>query len=573
MAVTSGFFNSVSGDRKYDAEDVNSFFDGVLAEGVISTIGDIFAVEDSSGMQISVGSGKAWFLKSWIANSTNHFLVLSSSDITYDRIDVIALDMDKSDGVRDNDIIIVEGTPASSPAVPAMINTATHLQIPLANILVRANVTVINQADITNRVGTVDCPFATGIVDQVDIDILLQQWEAEFDAWLVGFEEDLAAIDTGTVFLELNDMRDRGINYKNLLINGEFQVNQRHTYWVSTPSEPVTNWGGHEVTDHLSRPYFYAPVADRWQFYAVGMHDVEWTLNREDITNDRKSYKATISTAQPSLDADALVVFGQTIEASMLRKLHKGTAQAKEMVLTFDFKSNVTGTYVVEVLDVPNDWSISIAFTVDVADTWESKELAIPKEMTQFITPDNDAGLHVGICLVAGTNFTGGGSLQTTWASKTENKRFYGQVNLAAAVSNYCEISDVQLELGPNATPFERLPFDTILERCQRYMEFNKVYQFITMANLNNALEYKGRPWSVRKRDRPGDVFYTDGSASDPFAAFSDTLTQESSANEAQVDYPAWSLSAASGTPWTEHLVYSCVLHDLHVDAELHGSL
>jgi hypothetical protein len=165
MAIQSGFFNSVAGDRKYDAEDINKFFDGVITDGVFSAIGDTLLVVPSSGLQVAIGSGKAWFLKSWIENTADAFLTLSDADVTYGRIDIIALDFDKSDQVRENDIIIVEGTPAATPVPPTLIDTATHLQKPLAHIQVDANETVIQASDITSKVDTVDCPFCTGIVD------------------------------------------------------------------------------------------------------------------------------------------------------------------------------------------------------------------------------------------------------------------------------------------------------------------------------------------------------------------------------------------------------------------------
>jgi hypothetical protein len=167
VAINSGFFNSTAGDRKYDAEDVNKFFDGVITDGVLSAIGDTLVVVPSSGMQIAAGSGKAWFLKSWIENTADAFLTLSAADVTYDRIDIIALDFNKSDAVRENDIIIVEGTPSGTPTPPTLVDTATHLQKPLAHIYVEANETVIQAGDITDKVGTVDCPFSQGVVDLI----------------------------------------------------------------------------------------------------------------------------------------------------------------------------------------------------------------------------------------------------------------------------------------------------------------------------------------------------------------------------------------------------------------------
>ena len=167
MAIKSGFFNSVTGDRKYDAEDLNKFFDGVITDGVLSAIGDSLEVVPSSGMQIAAGSGKAWFLKSWIENTADSFLTLSDADVTFGRIDIIALDFDKSDQVRENDIVIVEGTPSGTPTPPSLIDTSTHLQKPLAHIQVDANETLIQSSDITSKIDTVDCPYSTGIVDLI----------------------------------------------------------------------------------------------------------------------------------------------------------------------------------------------------------------------------------------------------------------------------------------------------------------------------------------------------------------------------------------------------------------------
>lgn len=197
MTIKSGFFNSIAGDRKYDAEDINKFFDGVIVEGVLSAIGDIFLVSPSSGLTVAIGSGKAWFLRSWIENTADAFLTLSTADVTYDRIDIIALDFDKSDQVRENDIIVVEGTPASSPVPPTLIDTATHLQKPLAHILVGVNETVIDVGDITIKVDTVDCPFSAGIVELVvEVDNVTIQIIAN----------ELSVIDDGITGLQIANL-------------------------------------------------------------------------------------------------------------------------------------------------------------------------------------------------------------------------------------------------------------------------------------------------------------------------------------------------------------------------------
>ena len=68
MAFTCGFFNSQNGDRKYNAEQMASIFDGLIKDGVYDTVGDIFAVTPGTGMQVRVGSGRAWFAHTWNNN-------------------------------------------------------------------------------------------------------------------------------------------------------------------------------------------------------------------------------------------------------------------------------------------------------------------------------------------------------------------------------------------------------------------------------------------------------------------------------------------------------------------------
>ena len=45
MAITSGFYNSVNGDRTYDADQFGSLFDGIIAPGVFPNVGDKFPLK------------------------------------------------------------------------------------------------------------------------------------------------------------------------------------------------------------------------------------------------------------------------------------------------------------------------------------------------------------------------------------------------------------------------------------------------------------------------------------------------------------------------------------------------
>jgi hypothetical protein len=161
MAITFGFYNSVAGDRVYDALQVSQMFDGVITDGVFVNIGDIFDVTDGSGMDVIVGTGKAWFNHTWTINDSALTLTVPASDLILPRIDAVVLEVNASLAVRANTIKIVSGTPATIPTEPAMVSTSEIHQYPLAYISVAAGVSSLTPADITTMVGTYLCPFVT----------------------------------------------------------------------------------------------------------------------------------------------------------------------------------------------------------------------------------------------------------------------------------------------------------------------------------------------------------------------------------------------------------------------------
>lgn len=186
--VSSGFFNSVNGDRRYNAEELGSIFDGILKDGVYSTIGQAFAVSVNEGMFIQVGSGRAWFDHTWTMNDAAVILEIIEPPLYASRYDAVVLEINKdpddTEEGRANHIKIVNGLASDTPVKPEMVKTDTVIQYPLAYILVEDNITEITPDKIEVTVGTDECPFCTGILQQVSIDELLAAWDQEFDTCL-----------------------------------------------------------------------------------------------------------------------------------------------------------------------------------------------------------------------------------------------------------------------------------------------------------------------------------------------------------------------------------------------------
>lgn len=183
MAITYGFYNSMNGDRKYDAVQLSSIFDGVIRDGVFQSIGEYLATKPGTGMQVIVAPGKAWFDHTWTVNDADLPLDISQSDVTLSRYDAVVLETDGTTPVRENSIKVIKGTPASAPQKPTLTNEGDIHQHPLAYILVPGGSTEIQVQNIDIMVGKDECPFVTSILESVSIEALLEKWEGEFKAW------------------------------------------------------------------------------------------------------------------------------------------------------------------------------------------------------------------------------------------------------------------------------------------------------------------------------------------------------------------------------------------------------
>lgn len=184
MSVTYGFYNSIKGDRKYNAFEMSSIFDGIIVDGVYMSIGDALNVKSSGGMGITVGIGRAWFNHTWTLNDSLLPLTLANSDVLLNRIDAIVLEVNNNTEVRKNTIKILKGTPSSKPVKPTMTEGELLNQHPLAYISIPAGATSISQSNIENAVGTSACPYVTGVLKGMDIDKLVAQWGAQWAEWL-----------------------------------------------------------------------------------------------------------------------------------------------------------------------------------------------------------------------------------------------------------------------------------------------------------------------------------------------------------------------------------------------------
>lgn len=183
MSIKSGFYNSFNHDRKYNAEDFGRIFDGLIKDGIYMGFGDAFKVSpyDSESMKIKVGTGRAWFNHTWLVSENPTILDIDRAEIATKRIDSVIIEVNKTTEVRNSSIVIVKGTPSANPTPPIIEQSSDIKRYVLANISIKENATKITASDIENMIGRDSTPYVTGIIQTINIDRLVEQWNSQWD--------------------------------------------------------------------------------------------------------------------------------------------------------------------------------------------------------------------------------------------------------------------------------------------------------------------------------------------------------------------------------------------------------
>lgn len=222
MAVTSGFFNSINGDRKYNARQIGMYLGKIIRSGVFPNPSTNLQVTAAGGMAVQVWPGRGMADCHWMDNDSMYTVILDDADLILDRIDAVVMRLDESDDAREVCIAVKKGAPASSPQAPAMERTEKVEEYCLAQIYVPKikddGTQEIIQANITDtRADTEVCGWVTSLIDQVDTHTLFLQWQdayqryydestAEFETWLAGIKAQLGEDVVSTLMGQIDSL-------------------------------------------------------------------------------------------------------------------------------------------------------------------------------------------------------------------------------------------------------------------------------------------------------------------------------------------------------------------------------
>ena len=282
--------------------------------------------------------------------------------------------------------------------------------------------------------------------------------------------------------------------HRNRIHNGGMTVSQRmgdnentltHNNWTKT----LDRWKVYENTEAVltvQRTHGTYPTAGT-------------------VPSSYSAQRLKVTTADTSLSSSQQCMLAQYIEGLNWQDLRWGTSAAKSVTLSFSVLAtgasagNVTGTYCVQCSN-PNYFNRAYIkeYTIDAINVWKRVTLTFPGDTSGSWDTQNDASCRFAWFLAAGTDHHGSADSWGAFKATTSNqKNFLGNVN------NMIFITDVQVEEGTVATPFETKPFSTELALCQRYYETVSPTGGLACWSWGGNVGSTNVFWKVKKRTTP----------------------------------------------------------------------
>jgi len=247
-----------------------------------------------------------------------------------------------------------------------------------------------------------------------------------------------------------------GVGRRNLIINGDFKVDQRG--------------GTHTTTSNYT--------LDRWTFQTDLLD--EYTHNVTQSTDAPPGFLNSLAIAVTASEASV----ASTEDLALSQFIEAQNCQVAELGMTLSFwvKSNVTGTFAVHLSAIDPSKIYPSTYTIDHPNVWEKKTIVIPP-LKHTINSDNGQGIRLSFITISGSAYSGGDDINQ-WSTYTSS--LFAAKHQAQVINNAdtWKVTGVQLEGGSVATPFEQRSYGEELALCQRYFykwESDAGYNFAAM--------------------------------------------------------------------------------------------
>ena len=278
--------------------------------------------------------------------------------------------------------------------------------------------------------------------------------------------------------------------FKNRIINGAMQIDQRNAGASVTPSD-----GQYTL--------------DRWGAFqsASGKYSVQQNAGSVTAPTGFTNYLGVTSLSAYSVGSNDYNLIQQPIEGFNFADCNWGTANAKTVTLSFWVRSSLTGTFGGSLVNSANNRSYPYSYTISAANTWEQKSITVAGDTSgTWIGATNGTGLKINFGLGVGATYSGTAG---AWAG-SQYFTATGATSVVGTNGATFYITGVQLEVGSTATSFDYRPYGTELQLCQRYYETG-----ITGAGSRSSDNYGvyAGVFKVTKRANPTVTYVATGAA------------------------------------------------------------
>lgn len=183
-------FNSINGDRKYNAKDWARYFETFIGNGIFPNPSTNLQVLANNDMSITVKKGAGWIFGHIYVTDLDKPLNIDVADPLLDRIDRIVLALDYNE--RKVELRVKKGEPKTGATAPPLKRDSDIYELGLAEIRVNKGVASITQSSIKDtRMDKNVCGIVHGVVEQVDTTTLYNEYQAWIQEKKLEYDTDL----------------------------------------------------------------------------------------------------------------------------------------------------------------------------------------------------------------------------------------------------------------------------------------------------------------------------------------------------------------------------------------------
>ena len=275
------------------------------------------------------------------------------------------------------------------------------------------------------------------------------------------------------------------LSHRNIIINGAMNVAQRGTSSTSAAFQTVDRFAMYftGTDENPTQVIFNVDPPGAYHLPTTGPHP-----RKEGF---RKAFGITNGNQTSGAGAGDYIYISHKIEAQDMAQCGWNYTDANSFItLSFWVKSSAAQNFYVYLKAPDSSTAQHYAFETGAltAFTWKKVVVKIPGNSNLQFDLNTSMGLEIVWSPFFGTDYTSSGASLNTWGNLDNSARMpdYATGWYTTNDASF-QITGVQLEVGPVATPFEHCSYAEEFRRCARYC-----YQWIDDQMLGFGQVYSG---------------------------------------------------------------------------------